>query len=146
MNLTTVSQFVRRIRDYYATIYGAESPQVKTCQGGYWFEPKVAERVFNELLAGEKNIRLILNHRVVSARVMSDGHERDAQPGKRMDGAMPKEFGAAVKLVAVSAEDLSKPGAKTEFRAKTFIDCTYEGALAAMAGVPYRVGRASRDS
>ena len=32
-----------------------------------------------------------------------------------------------------------------EFRAPAFIDATYEGDLAAMAGVPYRVGREGRD-
>ena len=74
----------------------------------------------------------------------SDGAERAATPGKRIDGAAPKDFVPTVKLVSITAEDLSKPGTQTEFRAATFIDCTYEGDLAALAGVPYRVGRESR--
>jgi hypothetical protein len=49
-----------------------------------------------------------------------------------------------VKLVSITAEDLTKPGTHTEFRAAAFIDCTYEGDVAALAGVPYRVGRESR--
>jgi hypothetical protein len=76
--------------------------------------------------------------------VGSDGVEKVATPGKRIDGAAPKDFGPTLKLVSITAEDLSKPGTKTEFRASTFIDCTYEGDLAALAGVPYRVGRESR--
>ncbi len=49
-----------------------------------------------------------------------------------------------MKLVAITAEDLGNPGTTTDFRAKTFIDGTYEGDLAALAGVPYRVGREGR--
>jgi hypothetical protein len=51
-----------------------------------------------------------------------------------------------VKLVSITAEDLAQPGTKVEFRAKTFVDATYEGDLAALAGVPYRVGRESRET
>ena len=59
---------------------------------------------------------------------------------------MPKDFGPTVKLTAITIEDLDKPGTKTEFRAPTFIDATYEGDLAALAGAPYRVGRESRET
>jgi hypothetical protein len=76
--------------------------------------------------------------------VGSDGVEKVATPGKRIDGVAPKDFGPTAKLVSITAEDLNKPGTTTEFRATTFIDCTYEGDLAALAGVPYRVGRESR--
>ena len=139
------AEFVKRVREHYATTYGENSEQVKVCQGGHMFEPKVAEKVFRDMLAGEKNIRLIQQHRVVSARVVgADGIERDAERGQRRDGAPPKDFGLKVKLVSITAEDLAQPGKIAEFRAKTFVDATYEGDLAALAGVPYRVGRESR--
>ena len=138
------AEFVKRVREHYVTTYGENSEQVKVCQGGHMFEPKVAEKVFLDMLAGEKNIRLIQQHRVVSARVVgADGIERDAERGQRRDGAPPKDFGPTVKLVSITAEDLAQPGKKAEFRAKTFVDATYEGDLAALAGVPYRVGRES---
>lgn len=141
------AEFVSRVREHYVTTYGENSAQVKDCQGGHMFEPKVAEKVFREMLAGEKNIRLIERHRAVSARVVGeDGLEREARPGQRRDGAQPKDFGPTVKLVCITAEDLARPGTRVEFRAKTFVDATYEGDLAALAGVPYRVGRESRET
>src|SRR5262245_55995986 len=39
-------EFFDRIREYYITKYGAPSPQVKDCSGGFHFEPHVAEQVF----------------------------------------------------------------------------------------------------
>jgi len=141
------AEFVKRVREHYAKTYGENSEQVKVCQGGHMFEAKVAEMVFRNMLAGEKNIRLIERHRIISARVVgADGVERDAERGQRMNGVQPKDFGPAVKLVCITAEDLAHPGIKTEFRAKTFVDATYEGDLAALAGVPYRVGRESRET
>ncbi len=139
------NDFKRRIVEHYITTYGADSKQVKVCKEGNRFEAHVAEKVFRNMLAAEKNVTLLAGHRVVSARVIgSDGIEMAATQGKRIDGFAPKDFGPTVKLVSITAEDLSKPGKQTEFRATTFIDCTYEGDLAAMTGVPYRVGRESR--
>jgi flavin-dependent dehydrogenase len=141
------AEFVKRVRQHYVRTYGENSEQVKVCQGGHMFEPKVAEKVFREMLAGEKNIRLIERQRVISARVVgAGGTERAAERGQRLDGAQPKDFGSLVKLVSITAEDLAQPGSKVEFRAKTFVDATYEGDLAALAGVPYRVGRESRET
>jgi hypothetical protein len=141
------TEFTRRVRDYYAKTYGPDSAQVKICDDGNMFEPKVAELVFREMLSGEKNIRLVEHQRVVAARVVGvDGTERNAEPGHRYDGAAPKDFGPTVKIVGITTDDLEHPGTKTEFRARTFVDATYEGDLAALAGVPYRVGRESRDT
>jgi hypothetical protein len=141
------AEFVQRVHEHYVKTYGENSEQVKVCQGGHMFEAKVAEKVFRNMLAGEKNIRLIERHRVVAARVVGkDGVEREAERGQRWDGTQPQDFGPTVKLVSVTAEDLAQPGTKLEFRAKTFVDATYEGDLAALAGVPYRVGRESRET
>jgi len=140
-------EFRKRVRDYYAGRYGKNSEQFKKCSAGSMYEPHVAEQIFRDMLAGEKNIRLIARRRVVGARTVgADGVERDAIPGKRIDGAAPKDFGPTTTLVAIVAEDLDHAGQRTEFRAKTFVDATYEGDLAAMAGVPYRVGRESRET
>lgn len=139
------NEFKRRVVEHYITTYGADSKQVKVCKDGNRFEAHVAEKVFRDMLGAEKNITLLERRRVAAARVVgSEGEERDAMPGKRLDGAAPEDFGAPVKLVAITAEDLENPGKKTEFRAATFIDCTYEGDLAALAGVPYRVGPEGR--
>jgi hypothetical protein len=141
------ADFVQQVREHYVRTYGGNSEQVKVCQGGHMFEARVAEKVFRDMLAGEKNIRVVERHRAVSARVVgADGMEREAERGQRRDGAQPKDFGPTVKLVSITAEDLTRPGTKVEFRAKTFVDATYEGDLAALAGVPYRVGRESRET
>jgi len=84
---------------------------------------------------------------IVSARVVgADGVERAAQRGQRRDGPPPQDFGPTVALVGITAEDLERPGSRVEFRAQAFVDATYEGDLAALAGVPYRVGRESRQT
>jgi hypothetical protein len=141
------AEFVKRVHEHYVTTYGENSEQVKACHGGHMFEAKVAEKVFRDMLTGEENIRLIERHRVVSARVVgADGIEREAERGQRLDGAQPQDFGPTVKLVSITAEDLAQPRNRVEFRAKTFVDATYEGDLAALAGVPYRVGRESRET
>ena len=94
---------------------------LKLCRDGYFFEPGVAERVFLEMLAEQgPKIRLLYRHRIKRA-------ERDGD-----------------RVVAVVMEDLEHGGREVTFRGKVFIDATYEGDLAARAGVPYRVGREGR--
>ena len=138
-------EYLQRIRNHYITTYGENSREYAVSSRGYNVEAKVAEKVFRDMLAAEPRIRLIEKHRVVTATVRgTDGKERPAERGKRIDGAPPKDFGEPHKLVAVTAENLA--GQKTEFRARVFVDATYEGDLAALAGVPYRVGRESRDT
>ena len=48
------SEFTSRIRQYYISHYGADSPQVKTCSNGFHFEPSVAARIFEEMLNEQK--------------------------------------------------------------------------------------------
>jgi hypothetical protein len=140
-------EYRRHIRAYYIGKYGVSSPEYLACRDGYHVEVKVAEKVFREILASEKNIRLIEKQRVVEAVVSdSDSTEKPGERGLRIDGKTPDDFGVQVKLTAIRTENLSQPGIYTEFRAKVFVDATYEGDLAAMAGVPYRVGRESRDT
>lgn len=139
------SEFVRRVREHYSQTYGEGSAQVKACQGGYWFEPQIAEKIYREMLAGEKGIRLLMGHRVIGARVIGDdGIEREAVRGMRIDGAPPATFPPAIRLVRVIAQKESAPNQRLTIAAKVFIDATYEGDLAALSGVPYRVGRESR--
>jgi hypothetical protein len=139
-------EYLQRIRDYYTNKYGKDSPEYRACQNGYHVEPQVAEQMFREMLASEKQIRLIEKHRVVTAIVTKkDGSEHPAEPGRRCDGIAPNDFGKPVKLTAIIAKNIAEPNSQTEFRAKIFVDATYEGDLAALAGVPYRVGRESRE-
>ena len=46
-------RFVGMVREHYASTYGEDSEQVRDCNGGYRFEPSVAERLL-EALVGEQ--------------------------------------------------------------------------------------------
>lgn len=113
------NEFKRRVVAHYVQTYGPDSPQVQDSRGGTDFEPRVAERVFGEMLAGEERIRVLLGHRLQAA------HKR----GSRLTDivSVPLAGGEPVRITG-----------------RVFIDATYEGDLAAVAGVPCRIGRESR--
>ncbi|MDP1591898.1 MAG: FAD-dependent oxidoreductase, partial [Prosthecobacter sp.] len=123
------------IFDHYRTTYGEKSPQYRDALPGKSghtngkFEPKVAEAVLTELVTREKNITVM----------------RGFYPT-----AVERE-GAVMKAVTFRRTGFQpvQPGERVEnsfyVQAKVFADCSYEGDLAAMAKVPYRVGRESRD-
>ncbi|MBX5495267.1 MAG: FAD-dependent oxidoreductase, partial [Bryobacteraceae bacterium] len=77
------------------------------------FEPKVAEKVFNEMVT-EAGVKVFLNHRLKEKQ------------GVRKNGNRITEI-------------VMENGAV--FRAKVFVDCTYEGDLMAFSGVSYTWGR-----
>ena len=49
-------EFVGRVKRYYHNAYGPDSPQAVACRDGYYYEPHVAERVFDEMLAEAEHI------------------------------------------------------------------------------------------
>lgn len=93
------------------------SPNAKSEDAMWTFEPKVASAVYQEMLA-EGGIKVI-----TSARL-------DLAPGK----GVVKQNG---RIMAIVLEG----GARYE--GKVFIDATYEGDLMAKAGVSYTIGRES---
>lgn len=129
-------EFKSLVVEHYTKTYGANSPDLKLCKDGNMFQPKVAELVFRQLLTAEKNVRLIEGARVVEAHTPSG----QSTPGRRLDGAMPKALSPKQKVTSVTFETSS---GRTTIAAAAFIDATYEGDLAALAGADYRVGRES---
>jgi hypothetical protein len=113
-------EFVGRVHRHYVATYGASHPNVKLCRDGYYYEPSVAAKVFDEMVASESRIRVFRHH------VLDE---------VRMDGR---------HVSAMSAKNRST-GERTDFAGKVFIDATYEGDLAAAAGAEYRIGREARD-
>jgi sialidase-1 len=113
------------IFDHYRSTYGersrpyAEALPGKTGHTNGKFEPRVAERLIDELVAREPRVTVL----------------------KGLYAAATERDGASLRSVELKAMD----GARTvRVSARTFADCTYEGDLAAAARVPYRVGREAR--
>ncbi|MDB6168338.1 MAG: dependent oxidoreductase [Verrucomicrobia bacterium] len=115
-------EFTRRVVRHYEALDrdNPAKPNVKLCRDGYAYEAGVAEGIFHEMIAGEGGrIRLLLRHELKRTRVT----------GNRL-----------TRVVLANAA-----GTLVEVEGGVFIDATYEGDLAAMAGVPFRVGREGRD-
>ncbi len=87
--------------------------------GKFNFEPHTVEKIFNEMVAEEKNISLWLN-------------------------CVPMAVEQQDRLLRSVLFHFSDGSPERIVEAKVFADCTYEGDLFALAGAPYRVGRESR--
>lgn len=118
-------RFTRRVLAHYQATYGADSQQVRDSSDGHHFEASVAERVFQAMLAEQPNVRVLTRQQF--------DHD---QPGNvELDGSRP---------VALTVTDRDS-GERTRWTARTFIDATYEGDLAAACGAPFRLGREGRN-
>lgn len=109
-------EYMREVERYYAARYGLDSPQVRDSFFGALAEPKVSLEILAGMVAREKNLRLLRRHRLVAVRG---------------------------RIAAVTLENLDTAGRREEIAARFFIDATYEGDLAAMAGAEVRTGRES---
>jgi hypothetical protein len=112
-------EFTQAIRAHYLEMDGPDSPNLKLSRDGYYYEPSVAQRVIDRMVARESRIRVFLRHRLEEA--VRDGRH--------------------VRAIRVRDRD---SGEIRELRGAIFIDGTYEGDLAAFAGARYRLGRESR--
>ncbi|MCX7005840.1 MAG: FAD-dependent oxidoreductase, partial [Kiritimatiellaeota bacterium] len=119
------SELLGNIETHYRATFGEKSrdfQSVRFTQTHYPIgivEPRIAEREFGRLIAGEKNLTVLLQHDPVVAR----------REGALLRGLTLREYGST-KDISVSAA--------------LFADATYEGDLAALAKVSYRVGREAR--
>lgn len=122
-----LDEVMARVAEHYRAKYGAGSPQhlastwpVRGTSGARpMFEPHVAERIFEDLLAAEKNITVLREfYPMAAART---GRAVTSVTFRRMNGTDTRTLSAA-----------------------TFVDASYEGDLAAVAGVAMTVGRESR--
>jgi hypothetical protein len=115
-----------RIIAYYRDHYGVDSPQYLASIWPEWgrtreptYEPRVAEVVFEEMLAAEKNVRVLREFRPVKV----EKSERE--------------------IVTATFRSATSPETRT-LAAPAFVDASYEGDLAAMAGVSMTSGREAR--
>jgi hypothetical protein len=115
-----VAEFIARVRDHYLKELAGQPEELKLTRDGWFYEPSVAELVFQQLVDAEREL----------LRWM---------PGCHL-------LSAAVEGRKVLSAELEAPGGmRHQIQARTFIDGTYEGDLAAAAKVPYRVGREGRE-
>jgi len=114
-------EFVGRVHAYYETRYGTHAAQAQLCKRGFYYEPHVAESVFDAMLAECPKLTVLKGYRLNHAA---------------MDG---------LRLCAVELVD-GESGAVTTLEAGVFLDASYEGDLYAAAGAKFHVGRESRDA
>lgn len=118
-------EFTQKVKKYYIGKYGENSAQVKDCSDGFHFEPSVAEKVFAEMIDEQRDRIDVLTMRQFDAEpqniLMSDG---------------------AIQSIKVRNRET---GETENYAGRVFVDATYEGDLGAAAGVPFRIGRESKD-
>lgn len=112
-------EFYRRVLEHYTKTYGEGSEQVQQTKGGFFFEPKVADRIFSEMMK-DANVKVFRHEQLRSAELKNN------------------------RIVSITVEN-SQTREKRVVTGKIFIDATYEGDLLAAADVPYRVGREARE-
>lgn len=118
------TEFVRRNREHYVRTYGTDSQQVKDASDGYHFEPAVGERTLEAMLAEQPRITVLRMRQF------------DALPENVV---LEKGRLAGIQILNRTTR------AMEAYRARVFIDATYEGDLAAAAGAPFRTGREGAD-
>ena len=118
-------EFFQRVMRHYTETYGPNSPQVKALdytqdrtRDGFYFEPKIALRIFREMLA-EAKVTVRTKEQLLSVEA----------PAGEIRGLVTRHY---------------ETSAETRYTGKIFVDGSYEGDLMAQAGVLYRVGREAR--
>lgn len=115
-----VLEFIEGVRKDYLRELGENSPEWPLIRDGWFYEPSVAERVFDRMLEAEaEQLTFLRGHHLLSAAT---------DESRVTEAVLENPQGKPIRITA-----------------HTFIDGTYEGDLAAAAGVPYRVGREGRD-
>lgn len=119
------TEFRQRIMEYYGEKSGHDPQVMKDADDGHHFEPHVAEQVFTQMLAEYDGLIRIFKR-----------HQFDFGVGDIL-----VENGRVLSMRVVDRETKEKRWVD----ANLFIDASYEGDLAAAAGVPFRLGREGKD-
>ena len=120
----TFNEYRIRALAYYESMYGKNSQQVADCYFGVNAEPKVTLQIFTKMLSELPGIQVLTQHRIVKVK-----GEKNAQD--------------VSKILSATFLNLNT-GKQLPLTGEVFIDATYEGDLAVMAGAEYRIGRESR--
>ena len=80
------AEFIGKVQQHYVTTYGPDHENVALCRDGYYFEPSVAESVFEGLLRAEPKILVLKGWRLAAAHTvdgrLQNDHDRRAQDGR----------------------------------------------------------------
>ncbi len=121
-----LQEFVDRVVKHYASQYGRDSEAFRVCTGGgqvtgglCTFEPKVAERILEDMLSEEKRIRIWRGYRLVAV---------DRQGRTLATVTLRRDVGDETVVLAADA----------------FVEAGYEGDLMGLAGSEFRLGREAR--
>lgn len=143
-------RFVGMVREHYVSTYGEDSEQVRDCNGGYRFEPSVAERLLEALVGEQERLEVWRGWRLAwegGASMPKGGRWLvETEPGadvSRIDET-PERRVTAVTLAAVDERGMAT-GEQVRLEARVFVDATYEGDVALGAGAAYRIGREGRE-
>ena len=112
-------EFTERVLAVYVARYGADSNNARLCDHGYYYEPSVAEAVFEGMVDEQPGISLCRGTRLTEVACS--------------DAAV-----TAIKIID------RRSGRATTIHGRQFIDATYEGDLYAAAGAAFRLGREAR--
>ncbi|NUQ02135.1 MAG: FAD-dependent oxidoreductase, partial [Armatimonadetes bacterium] len=113
-------QYLAEVSVHYTETYGADSPQAKVMRGGLYFESHVARMILERWVAASPNLQLLRQAHLVGVKCVNG------------------------RVAAVVIQDRERAVRRT-LAARLFVDASYEGDLAAMAGAPYLIGRESRE-
>ncbi len=119
------AEFTKKVKQYYIKHYGENSRQVEDCSDGFHFEPSVAAFIYQEMLNEHKDKITVL-----LMRQFDTAHQN-----------INVKNGHIENISVLNREN----GRKELYQGKIFVDATYEGDLGAAAGVPFRVGRESKE-
>lgn len=119
------AEFTKKVKQYYIKHYGENSRQVEDCSDGFHFEPSVAAFIYQEILNEHKDKITVLLMRQFDTTYQN----------------INVKNGHIENISVLNREN----GRKELYQGKIFVDATYEGDLGAAAGVPFRVGRESKE-
>lgn len=130
-NSGVIEEFRQRVMNYHLTAL-KNDPVVKSdiedpsrwsvAQGRGW-EPKTAARIYAEMVAEVPGITTRFGEVPVEVKMKGD---------------------RIVAVITRDRDNLGRLGAEHRYEGSIIIDATYEGDVAAFAGVPFRIGREPR--
>jgi hypothetical protein len=115
-------EYATAVREHYHSTYGEDSQQFRDASPG----PRILEHATG---AYEPSVAQLISERMVAA-------EQNITLRMKADVEEVLREGNLIKAVRVGEDWIT---------AETFVDASYEGDLMALAKVPYRVGRESRE-